>query len=70
MQSEGQQQAGDIGHVVLCSAKDCDYNMNAKCIAEAVHVMLHSDHADCNTYTNNHHQGEMEEVSVEMEEEY
>ncbi|MEN6372754.1 MAG: DUF1540 domain-containing protein [Armatimonadota bacterium] len=43
------------GKVVLCSARDCAYNENTKCIADAVHVNLHQDHADCNTYTHNQH---------------
>lgn len=54
---ESPMQMGDIGKVVLCSARDCSYNQNTKCVAEAVHVRLHSDHADCNTYTHNQHTG-------------
>lgn len=56
---ESPTQKGETGHVVLCSAEDCAYNRNTKCVAEAVQVMLHRDHADCNTYTHNQHiQGE------------
>lgn len=66
MQHESQ--TGDVGRVVLCSATDCDYNRNMKCFAQAVHVHLHSDHADCNTYTNNRHPAgeEMEELEEEL----
>ncbi|MDO8682491.1 MAG: DUF1540 domain-containing protein [Armatimonadota bacterium] len=60
------QQAGDIGRVVLCSARDCAYNQAAKCVAEAVHVNQHQDHADCNTYTNNHHEAQMSEQQMGM----
>jgi len=48
-------QGGDAGRILLCSARDCSYNQNTKCIAEAVHVNLHEDHADCETYTENRH---------------
>ena len=58
---ESPMQMGDIGRVVLCSAQDCAYNQNTKCVADAVHVKLHSDHADCNTYTHNKHAGTMEQ---------
>jgi len=59
-------QPGEIGRIVMCSARDCAYNQAAKCVAEAVHVNLHMDHADCNTYTNNHHQAEMSEEAWSM----
>jgi hypothetical protein len=51
----------EIGRVVMCSARDCAYNQGAKCVAEAVEVNQHQDHADCNTYTNNHHTAQMSE---------
>jgi hypothetical protein len=54
-QMESPLQMGTSGKVVLCSARDCSYNENTKCVAEAVHVMFHRDHADCNTYTHNRH---------------
>jgi len=60
MAYQAPQEAGDIGRVVLCSARDCSYNRDTKCVAQAVHIMLHSDHADCNTYTNNRHHSEMQ----------
>jgi len=62
---EGSREQTAMGRVVLCSAQDCRYNENTKCMAEAVHIILHSDHADCNTYTNNRHQA----VAQMMEEE-
>lgn len=64
----GRQQSGDVGRVVLCSATDCDYNQDMKCFAQAVHVHLHGDHADCNTYTKNQHPAgeEMEELEEEI----
>ncbi len=55
---ESPTQMGTSGKVVLCSAQDCSYNKDTKCVAEAVHVMFHRDHADCNTYTHNTHQGQ------------
>jgi hypothetical protein len=63
-------QGGDIGRVVLCSARDCSYNQASKCVAESVHVMLHQDHADCNTYTHNQHMQQSQVgVTEEMEDE-
>ncbi|MDO8587523.1 MAG: DUF1540 domain-containing protein [Armatimonadota bacterium] len=59
-------QAGDMGRVVMCSAKDCAYNQAAKCVAESVHVNRHQDHADCNTYTNNRHPAQMTEEKEGM----
>jgi hypothetical protein len=63
-------QRGDVGKVVLCSARDCHYNQNTKCVAEAVHVNLHQDHADCNTYTENHHPAGQMGQSRQMGEQY
>lgn len=48
-------ESNDMGRVMVCSARDCAYNENTKCVAESVHVNLHNDHADCNTYTHNKH---------------
>jgi hypothetical protein len=31
-----------------------------------VHVNQHQDHADCNTYTNNHHEAQMSEENMRM----
>jgi hypothetical protein len=62
-------QMGEPGRVMVCSAKNCSYNQNAKCVAESVQVNLHNDHADCNTYTENQHRqttGQMGEASAEQ----
>lgn len=44
------------GKVTVCTARDCRWNDESRCIADAgVMVNLHMDHADCNTYTKNEH---------------
>ena len=43
------------GHISMCSASDCLYNENSRCIADGVIVSYHQTHADCNTYTRNQH---------------
>jgi hypothetical protein len=64
---ESPMQMGSPGKVVLCSAKDCSYNENTKCVAEGVQVYRHQDHADCNTYTHNAHTGTMVQEDIESE---
>ena len=64
---ESPMQMGSPGRVVLCSAQDCSYNQQTKCVAEAVHVMLHRDHADCNTYTHNAHSINQQVIEDEEE---
>ena len=51
----GEEHGHHAGHVTACTAQDCTYNEEARCIAEGVMVNLHQDHADCNTYTKNQH---------------
>lgn len=43
------------GHVTVCTATDCRYNEETRCMAQGVMVNFHKDHADCNTYTQNEH---------------
>ncbi|MDD2486355.1 MAG: hypothetical protein PHX89_03580 [bacterium] len=43
------------GKVTWCSAVDCGYNEDMKCIADGVAINMHVDHADCETYTENTH---------------
>lgn len=46
----------DEGKVVVCTATDCKWNCETKCIADdGVMINFHKDHADCNTYTHNQH---------------
>lgn len=62
---ESPMQMGSPGRIALCSAKDCSYNEDTKCVAEAVHVMFHRDHADCNTYTHNAHNSGSTQQDIE-----
>ena len=43
------------GHITVCTARDCMYNEETRCMADSVMVNLHLDHADCNTYSKNEH---------------
>lgn len=44
------------GKVMVCTARDCQWNEATKCTAEdGIMVNFHKDHADCNTYTKNTH---------------
>lgn len=44
------------GHVMVCTARDCKWNDDTRCVAkDGVMVNFHQDHADCNTYTLNRH---------------
>jgi hypothetical protein len=41
-----------------------------KCVAEAVQVNLHNDHADCNTYTENRHTSQQMGQTGQMGQQY
>lgn len=46
----------DEGKVMVCTARDCAWNEQARCTAnDGIMVNFHKDHADCNTYTKNKH---------------
>ena len=40
-----------IGGVGACKASGCKFNMAFECRAGSIDIILHSDHADCSTYT-------------------
>ena len=57
-EEEGVMSMGSIhheGHISVCTARDCLYNDESRCVADGVMVNLHKDHADCNTYSKNEH---------------
>lgn len=39
------------GFVSLCSAESCIYNEENQCRADSIEVAVHTDHADCETFT-------------------
>ncbi len=38
------------GSVGACLASDCRFNEMLECVAPAIHVINHSEHADCKTF--------------------
>lgn len=39
------------GFVSLCSVDKCIYNSENQCHADSIEVAIHTDHADCETFT-------------------
>ncbi len=38
------------GGVGACKVSDCEYNDSFECTASGIHVITHSNHADCGTF--------------------
>jgi len=51
---DSQSKAGEsdvTGGVGACHMADCQYNQSLECNAPGIHVDMHHNHADCDTYS-------------------
>jgi hypothetical protein len=54
--AEFESETAEEGKVMVCTARDCAWNKQARCMAnDGIMINFHKDHADCNTYTKNTH---------------